>query len=173
MPSFLASAQALPDGVTLREETAADRTFLAYLYASTRDEELRPVAWTDAQKRAFLHDQFELQWAHYRRHYPDAEWLLLIRAGAAIGRIYAHTTRVEVRLMDVALLAEHRYHGIGTATMNSLLRYGDTLGLPITLHVEPFNPALRLYQRLGFVARESRGIYTFMERPPSPAAATR
>ena len=55
--------------------------------------------------------------------------------------------------------------GIGTALMHALLAHADTLGLPVTLHVEPFNPALRLYTRLGFVAVEERGLYLFMRRP--------
>ena len=71
MPSFLASAQDLPAGIALRDESPADKDLLADLYASTREEELRPVPWDDAQKRAFLREQFELQWDHYRRHYPN------------------------------------------------------------------------------------------------------
>jgi len=170
---FLASAPPLPAGVTLREEGAADREFLAALYASTREAELRPVAWPDARKRDFLREQFELQRAHYRRHYPHAEWLLLVRDDVAIGRLYADTTRVEVRLMDIALVAGERNRGVGTALMDRLLRYADALGLPVTLHVEPFNPALRLYERLGFAVRETRGVYLFMERRASPATAIR
>jgi ribosomal protein S18 acetylase RimI-like enzyme len=172
MPSFLASAQDLPVGVALREETPTDRTLLAELYASTREEELRPVPWDDAQKKAFLREQFELQWDHYRRHYPSAEWLLIMHRGLAIGRLYVDTGRSEVRLMDIALQAESRNHGIGTAIVSSLVRYADPLRLPVTLHVEPFNPALRIYQRLGFATLETRGIYLFMERPTSVAAAS-
>src|SRR4029434_8976991 len=74
MPSFLASAQDLPEGVALREETPTDRTLLAELYASTREEELRPVPWDDSQKKAFLREQFDLQWDHYRRPYASVEW---------------------------------------------------------------------------------------------------
>ena len=171
MSSFLASAQGLPAGVTLREESAADREFLAVLYASTREEELRPVPWDDAQKQTFLRGQFELQWTHYRRHYPDAEWLVLQADAIAIGRLYTDTGPREVRLMEIALTTERRNNGIGTAITTSMLRYADDLGLPVTLHVEPFNPALRLYERLGFATRETRGIYLFMERPPAAAAS--
>jgi ribosomal protein S18 acetylase RimI-like enzyme len=170
MASFLASAQGLPAGVTLREECAADREFLADLFASTREDELRAVPWDDAQKRTFLRGQFELQRTHYRQHYPGAEWLVVQADAAAIGRLYTDTGPREVRLMEIALTAERRNNGIGTTITSSMLRYADDLGLPVTLHVEPFNPALRLYERLGFVMRETRGIYLFMERPVSLAA---
>jgi hypothetical protein len=31
------------------------------------------------------------------------------------------------------------------------------------IHVERFNPALRLYERLGFRPIEDKGVYLFME----------
>ena len=52
--------------VTLRPIRDEDRPFLERLYASTRDEELRPVPWSDAQKTAFLASQYALQHAHYQ-----------------------------------------------------------------------------------------------------------
>jgi len=170
MPSFLAAARGLPAGVTLRAEVDADRDFLADLYASVREEEVRPVPWSDEQKRAFLREQFELQRAHYRKHYPRAEWLLFEAEGAAAGRLYLHTGSAEVRLMDIALVAARRNRGVGTALTASILRYADELALPVTLHVEPFNPALRLYERFGFRTIETRGIYLFMKRPCPPPA---
>lgn len=86
-----------------------------------------------------------------------------------IGRIYVDTTRVEVRLMEVTLLPAHRNRGIGSRLMAVFLDYADGLALPSTLHVEPFNPARRMYQRLGYAAVETRGIYELMERPPGPS----
>ena len=57
--------------VTLRAETPADRGFLFSVYAATRDAELEQVPWTDAQKQAFLWQQFEAQAHEYRRADPD------------------------------------------------------------------------------------------------------
>ena len=37
----------------------------------------------------------------------------------------------------------------------------------MTIHVERFNPALRLYERLGFSVAEDKGVYLFLERPPA------
>jgi hypothetical protein len=36
-------------------------------------------------------------------------------------------------------------------------------GKPLRIHVERFNPALRLYERLGFRQIDDRGVYLFME----------
>lgn len=53
---------------------------MARLYASTRIGELAPVPWPEEIKQAFLHSQFELQHAHYRKHYHHAEFLVIERA---------------------------------------------------------------------------------------------
>jgi ribosomal protein S18 acetylase RimI-like enzyme len=69
--------------------------------------------------------------------------------------------------MDVTLLPPFRNHGLGSRLMDVLLAYADTLGLQASLHVEPFNPAKRMYERLGFRVAETRGLYEFMVREAS------
>ena len=48
----------------------------------------------------------------------------------------------------------------------ALLDWADALDLPVTLHVEPFNPAYRLYRRAGFAYVRSTGVYHYLERAP-------
>lgn len=152
--------------MTLRAATEADAAFVAALYASTRDEELSVVPWTAQQKKAFTDWQSQQQEKHYALHYPQAERLVIER-GEPIGRIYVDTTRLEVRLMDVTLLAPYRRQGLGSRLMEVLLAYADALGREASLHVEPFNPAKSLYERLGFRVAETRGLYEFMVREVS------
>jgi ribosomal protein S18 acetylase RimI-like enzyme len=135
---------------------------MARLYASTRTGELAPVPWPKETKQAFLHSQFELQHAHYRKHYRHAEFLVIERAGQPIGRLYLHPDAHEIRIMDIALLPEQRGQGIGTQLLNALLAHAQAQGAPVTLHVEPLNPAQRLYRRLGFRLLEDRGVYHFL-----------
>ena len=165
-PGFLAysTLRLKGSGIALRAARADDAPLLAAIYATTRSEELEPVPWTAEQKKSFTDWQSEQQEKHYALHYPDAE-RLVIEHGEPIGRIYVDTTSVEVRLMDVTLLPAHRNRGIGTQLMDGLLRYADALGRQASLHVEPFNPARRMYGRMGFVVSETRGLYEFMVRP--------
>src|SRR5215211_2940971 len=105
MPGFLAFATQLPSNVVLRAASSADQPFLGELYASTREEEMKLATfWTDAQKRAFVLDQFMLQDQHYGAHYPNAERLVIEQDGAPVGRVLVDAGVVEVRLMDIALL---------------------------------------------------------------------
>lgn len=164
---------AIDASLRLREEGDDDLPFLRSLYASTRAEELAPVPWPDEAKRDFLDHQFELQRAQYREHYIGAEWLVIERDTAPIGRLYLKRSGAEVRLMDVALLPQARAQGLGTRLTQCLIDWAQAQHLPVTLHVEPFNPAYRMYQRFGFEYRRSTGIYHFLERPlpASPVAS--
>lgn len=164
MTVLIEKLRAVLPNIVLRERQEEDMNFLSELYASAREEELRQVDWPEAQKKAFLLDQFTLQHEHYLKHYPHANWLVIERDGAAIGRLYEETTRVELRLMDISLMPAYRNQGIGSALMKIVLAHADEIQRPVSLHVESFNPALRLYHRLGFVPVETRGIYYFMRR---------
>lgn len=153
----------------LREETDADGDFVVALYTDTRWEELQQAQWPEAAVRDFLAQQSRLQSDHYRLHYPGAELLLIERADGAsatpIGRLYLRAGQDEVRLMDIALLAAECGRGIGTVLVTALQREVERRGQRLTLHVEPNNPAQRLYARLGFGLIENRGVYDFLGWP--------
>ncbi len=168
-----ASARLEASGINLREALPEDLPLLAEIYASTRAAELEQVPWSAEQKKAFTDWQSAQQEHHYAVHYPNAERLVIenehagggpVATRLAIGRIYLETTRLEVRLMDITLLPDYRNNGVGTRLMNELLRYADALQRQVSLHVEPFNPAKRMYQRMEFVVSETRGLYEFMVR---------
>lgn len=169
VPSSIEEAlrAALPDGWRLREETDHDLPFLLSLYASTRQDELSAVPWSDAQKADFLSQQFHLQRQHYRRHYAEAGFWLLERDGQPAGRLYVHGSATELRLMDIALLPACRGAGVGTALIEALQAMARGSCRYIGLHVEPNNPALRLYRRLGFTRVEERGAYCFLQWSPA------
>jgi GNAT superfamily N-acetyltransferase len=161
--------------VHFRPITEADRETLSRVYASTREEELSQVVWEPGQKEAFLEQQFAAQHSWYQENYPGAEWLVILRDGGRdegqgpvpAGRLYVVRWEKEIRLIDIALLPEHRNGGIGSAILGALLAEGDAIGKPVTIHVERFNPALRLYERLGFAPVEERGPYFLMRRQPA------
>lgn len=149
--------------VTLRLATEADAEFLCAVYASTRAEELAVTGWTDAQKAAFCRQQFDAQTAHYRAHYAGAEYSIVECGGVSVGRLFLARWEKEIRIMDIALLSEHRGAGIGTTLLRELQAEASASSRTLTIHVEKFNPALRLYQRMGFYPIEDKGVYLLME----------
>ncbi len=155
----------LPSGIELRPTETADRDFLRSVYESTRVDELALVPWSDADKSAFIGSQFEAQDGYYRQTYPHAQFLVVLVDGEAAGRLYLDRIDDELRVIDIALLPEHRGRGIGSALMAWVTAIADKEGRSVTLHVEPWNPAKHLYERLGFGSEGLRGIYEFMRRP--------
>jgi GNAT superfamily N-acetyltransferase len=150
--------------VSLRPIQEEDMELLFRLYASTRAEEMAMVVdWTDEQKEAFLRMQFQAQHAWYREHYEGAQFDLLLIDEAPAGRLYVHRREAEIRLMDIALLPEYRNTGIGSELLRELMEEAEAAGKPLTIHVEKYNPAMRLYLRLGFKPIEDRGPYDLME----------
>ena len=147
----------------LRAATPEDEQFLRAVYAGTRAEELARVPWSDEQKRAFTEMQFAAQDAHYRRHYPGAQYSIIEVQGIPAGRLYVDRWKKEIRIIDIALLPEHRRAGIGTKLLRELQDEARMAGKALTIHVEKFNPALSLYQRLGFRQIEDKGVYLFLE----------
>jgi ribosomal protein S18 acetylase RimI-like enzyme len=155
------------DGLALRQVEPGDEEFLYRVYAGTRAEELAPVPWDEAQKHAFLRSQFDAQSRWYREHYARATYEIVLVDGEPAGRLYLHRGDTEIRIVDIALLPEHRGNGVGTSLLSDLLAEADTAGKRVTIHVERFNPALRLYERLGFSVAEDKGAYLFLERTPA------
>jgi ribosomal protein S18 acetylase RimI-like enzyme len=154
-----------PAGLTLRRITDEDLPFLAGVYAATRQEELAPVPWTDAQKAAFLRWQFDNQHQYYQQYYPTCEFLVVEtqgEAGERIGRLYVDRWPAEIRVVDIALLPERRRHGHGSALLRGILDEAAAAGLAVTIHVEGHNPAMGLYERLGFRHVDTNGVYHLM-----------
>ena len=152
--------------IDLRDVTEDDASFLYSVYASTRADEMARVDWNIEQKEAFLHMQFNAQSQFYLENYPGATFQVITLKDQPIGRLYIHRRKDEIRIMDIALLPEYRNLGIGSALLQDILEQGKNLNLPVTIHVEQFNPALRLYKRRGFHQREDKGVYLLMEWSP-------
>lgn len=154
--------------VELRPAEPADEPFLRDVYASTRAAELARVPWTDEQKKAFTDQQFTAQAAYYREHYRGASYEVIVVEGRPAGRLYVTRWPEEIRIMDIAILPEFQGAGTGTRLLKALQEEAALGHKSLSIHVEGFNPAMHLYERLGFRPVEDRGPYVFMEwRPPS------
>ena len=165
MPPPLDAAARL--GIAYRPATDEDLPFLALVYASTRLEEVAQSGWPPETQRQFLAHQFDAQHRHYRQHYPAAEWLVIERDGTAAGRLYIEEWPGEIRLIDIALLPDHRGGGAGSAILSDLMAMAAAAQKPLTIHVEKNNPAMRLYLRLGFEPIDEHGVYDLMEWRPA------
>ncbi len=148
--------------IKLRPAELDDETFLYELYASTRAEEMTAWGWSAAQQQAFLSLQFRGQQAHYAE-YPNTDHKIILEGERPIGRLFLSRLQDEIRLVDIALLPEHRGRGIGAALIQELFEEAARDGKAVRLHVEKFNRARELYLRLGFQIVGDAQSHYFME----------
>jgi GNAT superfamily N-acetyltransferase len=150
----------------LRPITLADKEVLCQIYSSTRTEELKLAThWTEEQKLTFLGSQFEAQHNYYQNNYGGAYFWLIEKEGETIGRLYLHPAYGNsVRIIDITLLPQWRNCGIGGQLLKDIIAFAEGRDKSVSIHVESFNPAKKLYERLGFrLVSETNGVYHLME----------
>ncbi len=160
--------------VALLPVQPGDDPFLLAVYAGTREEELSRVPWPAEHKAAFVARQFAAQKSHYAQHYTSMSSDVVLVDGAPAGRLLVARWTSEIRIVDISLLPEFRGRGVGSGLLAGLQEEAAASGKVLSIHVEKFNPALRLYERLGFLPVEDKELYLLMEwRVGEGAAAAR
>jgi ribosomal protein S18 acetylase RimI-like enzyme len=150
--------------VTLRPVAPEDEEFLLRVYASTREDEMAQVPWSEEQKDAFVRQQSAAQRREYDAHYPGAEYDVILLDGEPAGRVWVGRDDEEIHLLDIALLREAQNRGVGAAVLRALIEESRATGKRLRHMVFVMNTdALRFYERLGFVAFEEIGPYLHME----------
>jgi ribosomal protein S18 acetylase RimI-like enzyme len=152
-----------PASPTLRTANLEDDPFMLEVYSSTRADEMALVNWTDEQKLAFLLMQFNAQKVSYERESPNAEYFVILNDGIPAGRLIVDRSSETLCLIDIALLPAHRNLGIGRSLIQRLQTEAAEAAKCLRLHVENFNPAHRLYERLGFRKVDEFSFYWRME----------
>ncbi len=145
----------------LRPALPADTDFQHHLYASTRDD-LRPLGPEVFDGLVGMH--FRAQSMSIRLDHPRAECTIVMVQDAPVGRLIIDASGNHIEVIDVALLPEYRNCGLGTSVLQNVLAQADRVGRAIRLHVEKQSPAVRLYERLGFVICGDVGMYFAMSR---------
>jgi len=91
--------------------------------------------------------------------------------GAAWGRVFSADDAgwgfvdANTPELSMAVLPAYRGQGIGTALLTKLIEEARLHYAALSLSVDPQNPVLRLYQRVGFVAVGTSGTSITMCKP--------
>jgi len=142
----------------IRRHTAADDAFCRTLFHEQRAPLFAALGLGDEALRMWLDQQYQAQRTSFAQRFPVAETCIVECAGAAVGRLVVTLGQppegTTLHLVDITLAAAARNRGIGSDVIESLARTGHALcATRFTLLVLRSNEAaLRLYQRLGFVA---------------------
>ena len=150
--------------IALRPATPDDDDFLFWLYAAGREAEFRMAGMDNAQLMSLLRMQYTIRKKQYDTQYARSESWIIQLGDRNVGRSLVQPEADIWTIVDIAVLPAHQNSGIGTFVLKSQLAEADRAGVIARLHVHVDNPAIRLYERLGFVNKGSVGPYRKMER---------
>lgn len=152
----------------LTDFSSENLAYLRQIYASTRQQELALTDWSLTEKMAFVDHQFFAQHNYYLKVYPGAFYSLISVDKQVAGRLYLNEDNGELRIVDISLLPEFRNLSYGTGLLRDLQHYCQQKDQSLSIHVEQFNPAKNLYQRLGFkFAQTYDEVYILMRWQPN------
>jgi GNAT superfamily N-acetyltransferase len=129
----------LPMPTVLRPARPDDFDFCARLYFSGMAETIRELKLDMAAQTANL-----------RERWNAAEVEIIMSDGADMGWRQKSIQGDALYLEQIFVDAASQNRGIGTGIINRLIDKAKQDGRPVTLGVVKINPALRLYERLGF-----------------------
>jgi ribosomal protein S18 acetylase RimI-like enzyme len=148
--------------VSVRVSTLEDASFLRDMFFEVRAPEFIAAGLVGLPLETLLSQQYVAMRTHYDREYAHAVYEVFELAGERIG--YQATVVLDsLHLIDISLVMRMRGNGIGTAQLKQLQRRATEMELPMTLTVEKFNPAMRLYERLGFKPYMDSEVYSRMK----------
>ncbi len=139
-----------------RAATGDDLPFLRELYAQHRAPEFAALGWPESMLRTFLDGQFDMQHRNYIACYTPADFLVVLREGRAVGRLYLYGTEDAIHIIDILLMPSERGTGMGTHLLRTVQDAVQRNGMQaVSLQVDAHNHgAQRLYARLGFACED-------------------
>jgi ribosomal protein S18 acetylase RimI-like enzyme len=144
----LAPSALVPQRIHLRQVRAEDEAFLFALFRASREAEFAPLP--QPQRETLLRFQYQARSRDYAARFPHPEHFIVEFCRQAAGRLLLNRQASELRIVDIAIIPELQRQGIASAVLKSLIAEAEAAGMPLRLSVWHSNPALGLYQRLGF-----------------------
>lgn len=148
--------------IELRPARAGDFDYCARLYFAGMDKVIRELKLDLAALTASL-----------RERWVPAEVRIITCDGADAGWLQSRTEGAALFLAQLFVDGPLQKRGIGTHIMIRLIDEAAHAGRAVTLGVVKSNPALHLYERLGFriMHDDQRKFYMRRDAAPSPQAS--
>jgi GNAT superfamily N-acetyltransferase len=152
------------DEWTLREEQPADEPFVADLYRSIwREDDPGFARCSPQQQKDIIAFNRIVQAQTIEAICPTAVSSIILIGGHRGGELIVDRTATCIRLIEIALLPQHRRRGLGGGIVQSLCSDAAARGVPVSLRVAVTNGgARRFYARHGFVITDSDDKYVDM-----------
>jgi GNAT superfamily N-acetyltransferase len=153
--------------IGVRRALPDDAEFLRALFMATKADELGDLP--PPMREGLLGQQWLARAAGYAHDFPDAVQYVVVDCTGPIGQLLIdHVEALEVRIVDVSVVAAARGRGIGGHLLEVMANLATDAGIALTLSVAAGNPAIRLYLRSGFTVVQADDAIVAMTKPPSP-----
>lgn len=107
------------------------------------------------------------QVASFRQQWEFTQVRIINLDGSDVGWLQSNALGDAVFLAQLFVDSSFQRRGIGTQVMNRLIAEATRAGRAVTLAVVKINPALRLYERLGFHITHEDDRKFYMRRDPA------
>ena len=121
-----------------------------------KDLVARVWGWKDRRQERFFAD-----------HFDPAPSRIVVIGGEVVGVVAVVWGAADAFLANVEIVPAYQGRGLGTALLRHVIAEAGARGLPVRLQVLKFNPARRLYERLGFVVTGETETHDLMIQPRS------
>jgi ribosomal protein S18 acetylase RimI-like enzyme len=151
-------AAAAAPSLSLRPVESSDEALLLRIFAESHCAGFELTGLEPAALAGLIRMQFQARQAQYRMHPGAADYLIRCDGGSAdlgeavLGSCWLSDSAEQLRVLDIAVLVEHRRRGIARAVLTQLCARATAAGKPVRLSVWRDNhPAVELYRALGFL----------------------
>lgn len=144
--------------IIFRPAQPEDFDYCASLYFSGMDRIIRELSLDPAAQAANL-----------LREWKSSQVRIIVRDAVDVGWFQIIPHNDALFLAQIFVDGPFQGRGIGTEVMNSLIGESVSAGQAIALAVVKTNPALRLYQRLGFRITDEDNRKFYMRHEPDTA----
>jgi len=155
----------------LRPVSDDDDAFLAELIRDLKAVELESSGMSGPELDELVDLQRQDEDRKHDDAHPKLERLVVVVEGESVGRLVLAETPTALHVVDIAILEAHRGRGIGTRLMLDVQACAAEVRLPVTLEVVKSNPALRLFERLGFTIVGDGLLHQTLSWTPVPVTA--
>lgn len=136
---------------TLRPAGDSDEGLLLRIFAESHCAGFEQLGLEPSALASLIRMQFHARQAQYRV-YPGGAESLICRGEVVVGNCWLSDTPEQLRVLDIAVLNEHRRQGVARAVLGQVCARAAAARKPVRLSVWHQNvPALELYRAFGFV----------------------
>jgi len=143
----------------IRKFSDSEINYKKQLFVENKISKLNAEHWSDDLKIQITNMQYMAQENHINSYFPDATDSIILWDQKKVGRLVFEKSDKLLHVIDIIIGKKFQNKGLGTEILTKLISENES----VSLNVDMDNPALRLYNKLGFKIIKQRNHQYFMK----------